>query len=71
MEYRCRTVPLTGLIVSHDGFVKPLCESCKTLDCTNPIEKHKVSIVGVVKSIKVYIRGKQVYFVVDCQGYSA
>ena len=70
MEYGCKTIPLTSLIATHDGFAKPLCESCKTLDCSNPIEKHRVAVVGVVKEFKVYVRGKQVYFVTDCQGYS-
>lgn len=72
MEYKCRTIPLTSLIVTHDGFINPLCEKCKTLDCTNPIEKHKVAVVGIVKELKLYTKGlgKQYYFVVDCQGFS-
>lgn len=70
MEYKCQTVPLSSLISSYSGFVNPLCANCKTLDCSNPIEKRKVSVVGVIKDMKVYSRGKQIFIVVDCQGYS-
>ena len=70
MEYKCQTVNLSQLYVTPGGFFMPLCESCKTRDCTNPIEKSKVSILGVTKEIKIFNRGIDPRFVVQCEGYS-
>ena len=69
MEYKCQTVKLDRMIVTPQGFINPLCESCKTLDCSNPIEKRKVSIIGVTKVVKIYSRGQDARFVVQCEGY--
>ena len=69
MEYKCQTVDMQRMIVGAKGFFTPICESCTTLDCTNPIEKTKVSILGVVKEIKVYNRGNSPRLVVQCEGY--
>ena len=57
------------LAISSYGFVMPLCESCKIRDCTNPIEKVKTSIVGINKEIKMYSRGTNYGFVIQCEGY--
>jgi hypothetical protein len=70
MEYRCKTIPFTQLIAGPAGFVDTLCNSCKTLDCTNSIENKKVSILGVSKTFRVYIRGVDAYLVVECQGFT-
>ena len=69
MEYRCQTVSMYRMIVSSKGFFHPLCESCNSQDCTNPIEKTKTSILGVVKKVKVYNRGTNPRFDVQCEGY--
>jgi hypothetical protein len=69
MEYKCQTVDMSRMIVGSMGFFSPICESCSTQDCSNPIEKTKVSIMGVVKEVKVYSRGSQSRFVVQCEGY--
>jgi len=69
MEYNCQTMNLSQLLVSSKGFVMPLCESCRTKDCTNPIEKTKTSILGVTKEIKIFNRGVDPRIVVKCEGY--
>lgn len=69
MEYRCKTVNISQLNVSPVGFVMPLCESCKSQDCANPIEKTKISILGVTKDIKACNRGLEIRFVIQCEGY--
>jgi len=69
MEYRCQTIKMSRMIVSSQGFFNPLCEKCTTQDCSNPIEKTKVSILGVTKKIKVYSRGQEPRFVVQCEGF--
>lgn len=69
MKYRCTTIPLFQLISGPAGFLYSLCDTCKTVDCENPIEKKKVSVVGVKKQVKIYMRGNSANFVVECQGY--
>lgn len=70
MEYHCKTMPVDKLIAGPAGFVTPLCENCKTEDCTNPIEQKKISIVGMKKLMKLYVRGDTSHFVVACQGFT-
>ena len=69
MEYKCQTIRTDRLAISSTGFVMPLCESCKTRDCTNPIEKTKISVLGLTKKIKTYNRGTDYGFVIQCEGY--
>ncbi len=70
MEYKCQIVSASKMMATPLGFAMPLCDNCKTLDCTNPIEKKKVSVVGVVKEMKIFSRGENEYFVMSCTGYS-
>jgi hypothetical protein len=69
MKYRCKTVSVSSLIVTNKGFLKPLCETCKSRDCSNPIEKKKISILGISKDVRVYSKGNTVEFVINCQGH--
>ena len=70
MEYKCKTIPIDKLIATPKGFIMPLCQDCTTIDCENPIEKRKISFVGVKKMVKVFSRGSQVGFVINCNGYT-
>jgi hypothetical protein len=70
VEYICKTVPFTNLIASHSGFIKPLCDMCKTCDCTNPIEKRKVSVVGIVKDMRICVKSGSMHLVIECMGFS-
>lgn len=69
MEYKCKTIEMSRMIVTTRGFFSPLCEQCQSQDCTNPIETTEVSILGVVKKIRVYNRGNSPRFVVQCEGF--
>jgi hypothetical protein len=69
MEYNCKLAAIPQLHVGPKGFMMPLCESCMVSDCSNPIEKKSISILGVSKKIKVYNRGTNCSFVVQCEGY--
>ena len=71
MKYKCKTCRLSKMETTYKGFIRPLCETCRTIDCTNPIEKKKVSILGINKELRVYSRGNQMSFVVACEGYLA
>jgi len=69
MEYQCKLVSASQLHVSPAGFISPLCDTCGTKDCSNPIESKKVSILGIVKRVRLYNRGNEPRMVVDCEGY--
>ena len=69
MEYKCQTVNMNRMIVGSKGFFTSICESCNSQDCSNPIEKIEVSILGVSKKIKVYNRGNSPKLVVQCEGF--
>lgn len=69
MEYQCKMISATQLNVSPTGFIFPLCDLCKTRDCTNPIESMNFSILGVVRKARLYNRGIEPKMVVDCEGF--
>jgi hypothetical protein len=69
MEYRCQTINMSRMIVSSKGFLSPICERCNSQDCSNPIEKTEISILGVTKKVKVYSRGTSPRLVVQCEGF--
>jgi hypothetical protein len=69
MDYEAKTISLSKLLVGSTGVVEPLCNFCKTRDCTNPIEKKKVSVFGVQREYLVYMRHGDPYGVVDCRGF--
>jgi hypothetical protein len=71
MEYQCKTVPLVELLVGHKGLIHPLCDTCKTRDCTNPIELRMVSVFGVNQEHKLYMMRESPHVVIECNdGYS-
>jgi len=69
MKYTCKRISLDKLAVSAKGLVSPLCESCLTIDCTNPIEVKNVSILGITKQVKVYNKEHDCGIVVECNGF--
>lgn len=70
MEYKCTLIPIKQLTISHSGIVMPICDECETQDCSNPIERKKISIMGVIKEVRVFSKGTEEHFVVDCIGFS-
>jgi len=70
MEYTCELANVNKYMYSRDGMKLSLCNTCKTRDCTNPIEFIQYSIYGVLVECRVYQRGGTPYFVTLCQGYS-
>ena len=70
MEYECKTCSVTQLLVTGIGAIEPLCNKCNTLDCTNPVEKREVSIMGVNRTWRMLNRGSEVYMVVECEGFT-
>lgn len=70
-KYKTKTIPLTQLIVTEQGVAEPLCNSCKCADCENPIEEKEVSVFGVLKKVRVYMRRDTPHYVIEClEGYT-
>lgn len=70
MNYNCIKIPINRLELAHDGFMQSLCDTCKTIDCTNPVEIKNISILGIRKEMKVFSRGDDASFVINCEGYN-
>jgi hypothetical protein len=71
MEYPCKLVPVLKVLSTPKGLFEPLCNSCKTKDCTNPVEEREISILGVNKKFRMYMRGDDPCFVIQCnEGYT-
>ena len=70
MEYKCHVVPIQKVPIGPHGVIEPLCNNCCNRECTNPVERRSVSILGVVRTDRVYVRGSDLGFVVACpEGY--
>ena len=69
MKYKTKSVPLTQLIATNKGFLQPLCNDCRTLDCENDIEIKKISILGVTVEGKLLAKKDDSYMVIGCEGY--
>lgn len=70
MRYKNASVSLSKLIIGNSGTIKPLCNDCKTRDCTHSIERKKVSVFGMTKEYRVMMKGPQPFCVVQCEGFS-
>lgn len=69
MEYEVKLAPLDKSATIPEGFFEPLCNTCSTPDCTNPIREMAVSVVGILKKQRVYIVNQTIRQVVGCKGY--
>ena len=69
-QYKCKLFPIDRLPVGPMGVVPPLCNSCETKDCSNPIEPVKISVFGKQADWRVYKKGVLSSIVVQCAGYS-
>lgn len=67
--HQCKKIPLSKLIITQDGVLEPLCNSCKNKTCEMPIEKKIISVMGINKEMRIYVSGRNVYMVVGCDGH--
>lgn len=70
MEYDCQIIPFDKVVLTVHGHAEPLCQSCSTVDCTNPIREKTVCMLGQMKKLKLYVVGNVVRQVIACKGYS-
>ena len=69
MEYQCRSIQISKLLLGVEGIIESLCETCKSTDCSNNIENRTISILGISKKRKVLMRGNEASIVISCKGY--
>ncbi len=70
MEYEAHLVPVDKAVVTPLGFFEPLCNTCSSPDCSNPIQEREVSNAGIIKKQRLWVeRGSMVRQVVSCKGY--
>ena len=69
MEYDCQTMPFDRTIVTTRGLAMPLCNDCRTPDCSNPIRDQVVSQIGIPVKMRLWTVNNVVRQVVACKGY--
>jgi len=69
MEYECKFAQMDRVIISANGEIEPLCNSCFCVDCSNPIRKVDISIFGINKQYKLYKTYNGYIAVIACEGY--
>lgn len=69
MEYDMVLVPISKALMGSSGLSKPLCNDCRTPDCTNPIRERSVSVRGLVIKMRLWVSNNVVRQVVSCKGY--
>lgn len=69
MEFECVLANISKLNLNPQGLQKPLCDSCVTTECTNPIQKVNISLFGVTRECKLHVAGSGTMAVVACKGY--
>jgi len=69
MEYEHISLSAAKLLIDPTGCKPPLCNDCRTPDCTNPIREMVVSVFGVNQTYRLWIDRNVVRQVVSCQGY--
>lgn len=69
MKYDCKLFSLSDLPVGPFGLIMSCCDRCCNQDCSNPIVNKDVSLFGVVKSEKVFMKATGFYIVADCEGF--
>ncbi len=69
-NYKCKLIPIDRLPVGPVGVFSPLCNTCETKDCSNPIEPAKISIFGVQVDWRIYKKHNVSSIVVQCAGHS-
>jgi len=69
MKYKYRSIPCNNLHVTSQGVIKPLCNFCESIDCTNNIEYKKISLYGINEKMRVVNKGFTYEMVIECDGF--
>jgi hypothetical protein len=69
MDYDCQLAIIDKLPVGAIGTIPPLCNDCKTPDCTNPIREFTISVFGIPRKMRLWVVNNQIRQVVSCKGY--
>jgi hypothetical protein len=69
-QYKVKTISLEKLLVGPMGVIEPLCNTCVTRDCDNPIQPMPVTVFGKTVNWKIFRKSNLASTVVSCTGYS-
>lgn len=69
MEYECHAIPIDKLQIDPVGVTEPLCNDCRTPDCTNPIREQTVYVMGIPHKMRLWTVGTSIRQIVNCKGY--
>lgn len=69
MNYDCSLASADRLLLDPMGVKYPLCNDCRAPDCTNPIREKTVYVLGLPKTMRLYVVSNVVKQVVACRGY--
>ncbi len=67
---KCKKVPLDHLIVTPLGLATPQCQTCSHKNCGHPIEKFKVSVMGLQKEWRLFNSHGKPMAVFECEQYT-
>jgi hypothetical protein len=67
---RCKKISLDKLVITPLGMAVPQCQNCIHTNCGNPIEKFKVSVMGVTKEWRLYNNHGVPLAVFECEHYA-
>jgi hypothetical protein len=69
MEYRANLVPMGKMPDPEMIKEGTLCDRCVAYDCSNPIVKLTISVLGINKRMKVWKTNTNRFAVVACEGF--
>lgn len=69
MEYKANLLPLSKIVDAKLFENGTMCDNCCCYDCSNPIIKLTISVVGVNKKMKVWSTSTNRFAVMACEGF--
>ena len=66
MQYNVQLLNISRIPLGTQGVVQSICTRCSNPTCSNPIEWKKISIFGINYKERVFIKGRDLFFIVSC-----
>ena len=66
MQYSVQLLNISKMPLGTQGPIASICSMCNNPTCSNPIEWKKIALFGINNKERVFIKGRDIYFVVSC-----
>jgi len=66
MQFAVQSINISRIPLGPKGTIAPICTRCSNTTCTNPIEWKKIVLFGVTQKHRVFMKGRDMYFVIGC-----